>query len=146
MTGLAVSEKLKKTVQWTLYVFILLIVVIGYLFPLFNYVVSEEPSSKITGLMNYAGVGLSFSSLALAFYSLFTSATSQRKLDTSLSSINGIQQNLNSSLIEVKMISHTILNSQDRIESRFNAIKSVVDVTGGTDASVWAKDRTGPRG
>ena len=146
MTGLAVSEKLKKTVQWTFYVFILLIVVIGYLFPLFNYVFSEEPSSKITGLMNYAGVGLSFSSLALAFYSLFTSATSQRKLDTSLSSINGIQQNLNSSLIEVKMISHTILNSQDRIESRFNAIKSVVDVTGGTDASVWAKDRTGPRG
>lgn len=140
------DKKLNKIIQWTLYILIVLILVIGYLIPLLIYILSGKPPDRIINWLNYAGIGLSLSSLALAFYSMFTSNESQKRLEVSLIEVAKIQRDSDTILHEIKVIAQTIQNSQDRIESRLGTMWSVADSTRGTDTSAWTQDKTGPNG
>lgn len=140
------NTKLKNVIQWTLYVLIVLIVLIGYLVPFGFYAFSKTPPEKLISLLNYAGIGISLSSLALAFYSMHTSNESQKRLESSLFEVSSIQKDSDTILHEIRIITQTILNSQDRIESQLVTIPSVADSSDGTDTSAWLQDKTGPKG
>ena len=132
---------LNRVIQWTIYIVIILILIIGYLIPLVVYIVSavysKQPPPVIVNCLNYAGVGFSISSLAIAAYSLYASNASQKRLEESLT-------NSADALHEIKVISQTIMNSQDRIESRLSIISSVADTKKGINVDDWVPDNTGP--
>ena len=140
------NKKLNTVIQWTLYILIVLIILIGYVLPFAIYVFSKTPPDKVISWLNYAGVGLSLSSLALAFYSMHTSDESQKRLETSLAEVARIQHDSDTILHEIRIITQTIQNSQDRIESQLGTIPSVADSSDGTDTSAWLQDKTGPNG
>lgn len=94
--------------------------------------------------MNYAGIGLSILSIALAVFSIYSSNRSQERLESALSKIKDIQQDSDTLLHEVKIHVQTIQQSQDRMETHLSTIRTISESAAGMDHSVWKKDETGP--
>ena len=137
------NEKLKNAIQWSFFICILLIFVVGFIIPLFILIFSATPVDKIINWMNYAGIGLSVISLGLALYSSRESSKSQEKLEASLKNLENIQNDLNNSLTEVKLLVNYVKSSQDRIENRLDAIKNIESTKEGLDLTLWKHDATG---
>ncbi len=94
--------------------------------------------------MTYAGIGLSIFSVILAFYSLYMSSESQKRLEKSLENVIHIQQESDTILHEVRTIVTIVQSSQDRIETNLSTMRNFSDSTVGTVLAAWAKDKTGP--
>lgn len=117
------DERFKKTIQWTIYAIILLILLVGFFIPFFIYIFSKEPVNNVVATLNYAGAGLSFCSMVIAVYTIYTSDRSQHKLEESLNNVLEIQRN--------------IQNGQNRIEQRLGDADKESKPNNN-----WAPDRT----
>ncbi|MBR4425657.1 MAG: hypothetical protein IKS66_06905 [Oscillospiraceae bacterium] len=143
-TGFAVDRKLTKTIQWTLYIVIVAVLVVGFFVPFCLLIFSDNPPDKLSDWMTYAGIGLSIFSVILAFYSLYMSSESQKRLEKSLENVIHIQQESDTILHEVRTIVTIVQSSQDRIETNLSTMRNFSDSTVGTVLAAWAKDKTGP--
>lgn len=136
------SEKLKSVVFWTIYLFCVVLLLIGYIIPIYRLIVLKEKSETLVNLMNWSSIGLSLLSLALGVISISVSSRDEKESTHSLNSILEIQQESKKTLAEIKSISENIKSSQEQvIAESFASLISTVQNAG----AIWARDNTGKK-
>ena len=107
------QNRFKLVVQWTIYIISTSLIFIGYIVPLFRYLVLKEPLSDVLTFMNWIGVALTFTSLILAVFSMAYSSKDSKKSIETLESIKSIQQESINNLADIKRLSEGIVRFQE---------------------------------
>lgn len=120
------SKRLKACLQWTMYIFGVIFLILGFVFPLIKLAICKDNDPVLISAMNWFGIGLSFFSLLLGTFSLFLSYQDGK--------------HAKSTLEKIKMISSEIKNSQAiTLKYAFAYSKTVPPGTNND----WLVDETG---
>ena len=142
--AIVVGKVLKAAILWSIYLILLVLIVIGFIIPIFQGVVLGTVSEDIKTWMNWVGIGLSVVSLVLGIVSMVFSSQDGKQSKVALSEIRGIQQDAQTTLNEIKTISKMIRISQEGVVERLlTAVLSSGTYNGGNGGNNWRPDSTG---